>query len=456
VTSGLPLRADAARMSAGPSPGETARLAALGVALSAAVVATVAVFLWLSPSWRPLFGWAPLPRTVWFFPTPTRFIAPARVQLWFGVSMGASWLLYAVVIHVLGRTVEERARASALRLVMIVSIATQTALLLLPPLLSGDLYHYALFGRMVSHYGLNPYVTTGEAIASDALWPFTSWNHLATHYGPSFTLVSAVASAVAGDSVVATAIVYRALAIGFGLLSLSGIRVLARLRGDDGLLPVALYALNPLVLIETASSGHNEAVMIGLALLGFALVQRGHTAGGVLLLVASTTVKYLTGLALALCLVKVTMEARTWPLRARRALGLGALVVAALVLLYAPFWRGVAAFGPAIGLVSDRSTLNTGGSGALHRSTMAVFAAGVALAMVVASRSDWSRVFAMLSALSLAFVTLVFFYMLPWYVLPAIAFAVVDLRPVPNRLLLITSTILGIMLMACYGRIVPA
>src|SRR5262249_50218871 len=153
---------------------------------------------------------------------------------------------------------------------------------------------------------------------------------------PTFTWLSALASAAAGDSVVGTAVAYRVLAVAFGWLAAWALWRLARDRGDDGLVPLALYARNPLALVETASSGHNEAVMIALALAGLLFMQRRRPVPGVLLLVASTTVKYVTGAVLGLALAAAVFEARGARARVARAAGLGGLALVAGVLLFAP------------------------------------------------------------------------------------------------------------------------
>ena len=50
-----------------------------------------------------------------------------------------------------------------LLVIAVLGVAYHVTLALgMPPVLSADIYHYALFGRMVAFYGLNPYVVPGS------------------------------------------------------------------------------------------------------------------------------------------------------------------------------------------------------------------------------------------------------------------------------------------------------
>src|SRR5204863_3445741 len=172
------------------------------------------------------------------------------------------------------------------------------ALSLTPPALSPDLYHYALFGRMIVTHGLNPYVTAGNALAGDPLLRLASWPDFSTHYGPVFTGLSAIAAWIGAGSPIGTALAFKAVAVGGGVLTAWATVSLAEQDGRDGLLPLVLVGWNPLALIETAGSGHNELLMMGLALAGVRVMRAGRTIPGYLLLLASIHVKWTTaGLA---------------------------------------------------------------------------------------------------------------------------------------------------------------
>ena len=159
---------------------------------------------------------------------------------------------------------------------------------LLPPILSADVFHYALFGRMVAFYGLNPYVVPGSAISHDPFWSFAVWHDITTQYGPVWTLVSAAAAAVGGDSVLLTTLTFKGVAALCNLAGAALVLLLARrLTGGDGVRPLLLYAWNPLILIESAGSGHNDVVMIAIALVGLLLATNGRVLSGLAVLLVS-------------------------------------------------------------------------------------------------------------------------------------------------------------------------
>src|SRR5207245_5121127 len=108
-------------------------------------------------------------------------------------------------------------------------------LVVMPPVLSTDLYHYALFGRMITTYGLDPYVTPGDALRSDPLWRFADWRHVSSHYGPLFTWISAGATWLGAGRPIGTALAFKAITALFNLGGCWAVRGLARARGrGDG------------------------------------------------------------------------------------------------------------------------------------------------------------------------------------------------------------------------------
>src|SRR6266496_3192352 len=71
-------------------------------------------------------------------------------------------------------------------------------ILLLPLLLSRDVFSYSYYGRIVSRYGGNPYVQTPASFPQDPLWRFTwpEWRTASSVYGPTFVWLAAAITAV--------------------------------------------------------------------------------------------------------------------------------------------------------------------------------------------------------------------------------------------------------------------
>lgn len=173
-------------------------------------------------------------------------------------------------------------------------------LLLAPPLFSRDLYSYAAQARLV-HDGYDPYVL-GPAVL---LGPFADsadpmWATSPAPYGPLFLLLGHAVSAVAGESVYATVIGMRLLALAGLWLTL---RYLPRLAAACGVRPSAavwLAVLNPLSLMQFVSAGHNDALMIGLCVAGLALALENRVVAGAVAVALAAGIKAPAALMLAI------------------------------------------------------------------------------------------------------------------------------------------------------------
>src|SRR5205823_10504562 len=115
---------------------------------------------------------------------------------------------------------------------------------------------------------------------------------------------------------------------------------LARRLGGDGPGALLLYAWNPLVLIETAGSGHNDAAMMTFALLGLLLATRGRLLWGLAALVLSVLVKYLTALLLLFYVLHALGRQPTRGRAAALAAKMGAVGGLLVGALFVPFWAG--------------------------------------------------------------------------------------------------------------------
>jgi alpha-1,6-mannosyltransferase len=367
------------------------------------------------------------------------------------------WLAYALAIAAVFRLREPESRAG-LRIVVLLTILGHALLVLMPPVLSGDLFHYALFGRMVSHYGLNPYVTAAARLREDPLWPYASWNFLTTHYGPSFTWVSAATTWLSHGNVFWTAIGFKTLAALMSLASCWLIRdISARLGEGDGLKAFALYALNPLVLIETAGIGHNEAMVVAFALTGVSLALRGHPWVALVALLLSADVKNVTASVALFFAVRFIFQGEGARMRIRRAAGVLAVGVLVAVALWAPFWRGCATFATSWALINRGSGLRTGEPGqGISVLRLALFGVLVGGGAVWAARGSVSAALNLSAAVGLVFLIGVFPWAYAWYAIPSLALAAAARRSRANTLLLLLALAYGLACMQMYVRLHPS
>jgi hypothetical protein len=418
-------------MSAWP---RTVATAAAGAATAAACAAFVVLFLSVPPGWSPPIGFAPRIGTVFRHYPSWRLTAPAFQHLALAL-LAAAWLCYAAFALLARNRV----------LVATLAVSARLLLLLVPPTLSSDLYHYALFGRMVAAHGWNPYVTTGNALAGDPLWPLASWQHLTSHYGPTFTWISAALAALGRGDPLATALWFKGAA---ALCDLGSCWLVWRLAAGDRLRALALYALNPLILIELAGNGHCDSFMIVLALAGLLVGQRRPQAGLVLLLLSFTT-KYLTGVVVLLFAVQVVARA---PDRGRTAARLAAVAAVVLIALYAPFWRGLAGFRTTLDLVL-RARTDPAAAAPLRLLPLALFTLATILGAMAATRLP--RIAELSAALVLLFLLVGFAWRLPWYFTTPLALCLPAPDTTPNRALRLIALWLGGVFMLLYCALLP-
>lgn len=192
----------------------------------------------------------------------------------------------------------------ALLTLLAVAAAGRLALLVLPPLLSEDLWRY-LWDGAVQWSGLDPYRHPPNAAALDGLAADPTLSairarighaHIPTIYPPAAQITFLVAT-VAGPS----ALALRLVLVAADLLLVTG---LWRWAAASGRRPqvAALYAFAPLPLLETAVGAHIDVVGVaGVALAGLALCGRRPLRAGLGLAVGIWT-KLVPALALPVLL----------------------------------------------------------------------------------------------------------------------------------------------------------
>lgn len=218
------------------------------------------------------------------------------------VFVGVALLLQAWLIlgHDLlaGRDDPHSVRGVEPRNLVIVLIAWVAPLVLAPPLFSRDVYSYFAQGRVLAS-GQDPY-ETGVAVVDgwfeDGVDPM--WAETPTPYGPFWLLFARGVANFAPDQPALGALAFRLAALlGLALLVIYLPR-LAEAHGIGAAPALWLGVLNPLVVMHVVAGAHNDALMIGLVVMGFALALERHPALGVVAIALAAAVKPIALLAL--------------------------------------------------------------------------------------------------------------------------------------------------------------
>lgn len=154
------------------------------------------------------------------------------------------------------------------RTVMTLTIAYSVTILLLPLLLSRDVFSYTYYGRIVTQYHGNPYVDPPSDYNASDLSKFVwfGWRDTPSVYGPVFVWIAAAITGMI-HSLPRTIFAFRAVAIGATLGSVWFVyKLMQTVRPSKTAYAVAFIGLNPVVLFHTAGGGHVDAlVMLSIA-----------------------------------------------------------------------------------------------------------------------------------------------------------------------------------------------
>jgi hypothetical protein len=232
--------------------------------------------------------------------------------------------ILAGLLTIVATNIAECARPErALWLVFGIGIFLRAYVLLFDPLLSSDIYRYVWDGR-VQAAGINPYryFPAHEALAflrDGTIFPHINRADFAvTIYPPVAQLFFLIVTWI-GESVT----IMRLALLGCESVTVALIMLLLR-RMNRPVTRVTAYLWHPLPLWEIANSGHIDALMVALMLLGLWIALTGHALRGAVLITFAALVKPIAAPVLAGIW-------RPWDLK------MPFVVIAAAALCYLPY-----------------------------------------------------------------------------------------------------------------------
>lgn len=236
------------------------------------------------------------------------------------------------------------ARKPDLPVLIGIALLASMPLLILPNLLSGDVYSYISFGRVAVVYGGNPFIDPPSAFPSDPLYRWVNWRNVASVYGPGWIYPSMLLTIIVNSlkpHVITYVIAYKVLALLLHIANGALIwTILRRWKPEQQVFGTALYLLSPLALIEFAGNAHNDVLMITFILLGIVAHQRGHWYWTIAALTLAVLTKWIALPLLPLYGLALLWQSHTWRERAWRAFGSLAIFASLCVGLYRPYWEG--------------------------------------------------------------------------------------------------------------------
>lgn len=169
------------------------------------------------------------------------------------------------------------------------------------PAFSYDLFNYLFDARIFTFHGENPYLHKALDYPDDPWTHFMRWTHRTYPYGPLWLFLTVPLSYLGFQKFVVTLYLFKFLMGASYVMSVvflyKILRVLRDLRGmkeNEMIASTALFALNPLVIIESLVSAHNDIVMVAFTLASFYFLFVKKYWASALLLVASIAIKFAT------------------------------------------------------------------------------------------------------------------------------------------------------------------
>lgn len=267
-----------------------------------------------------------------------------QVGLYSAISIGL-FALYGWLIAICRRG--ELWSAGMRRLALGLPVLFNLTLLLGSPAMSIDVMSYISHGH-IENAGGNAYVEPSSSLAGSSIGSRLEsfgWRpvHPVSPYGPLWSQIETTTTRVGDVSELVTA--FKAIAIVFSLGSAVLIwLILGRVHPQHQLFGTLLYLWNPLIVIELAGEGHNDAVVVFFVLLGLILTIRRRPGGAVLATSAGILTKYLPLLFAPLQAAYLWRERQGIRHFVPSVIAGAAAGLVLTVVAFAPRWMGVETF----------------------------------------------------------------------------------------------------------------
>jgi hypothetical protein len=210
------------------------------------------------------------------------------------------------------------------------------ALLFWLPLFSSDVYAYAAYGEMLRS-GINPYVhqhlPQSNALFRDAMWQWSGSLPVCVYGGAFVAIAAAIVTIAQPLGIVLQLHAFRFVScVAFLVATYALSRCGSRDDAERGRFAALFLALNP-VALWAAAEGHNDTLMLALALCGVALFRRKPAAGAFVATLAGA-IKSPGILAGGVLAIQSIVTRRDWSTATSAVAALALVTVLSLPLVY--------------------------------------------------------------------------------------------------------------------------
>lgn len=236
----------------------------------------------------------------------------------------------------------EKQRISFVKIKKII-IFTALILFFSFPAFSYDIFNYIATAKTTFFYKENPYLVMPIEFVGEPMLKFMHAANKFALYGPVWIGLTFFPHIMGFNNLILTIFAFKGFIALFYFLGLWLVWKLS----DKNLYSLTFFALNPLVLIETLVSGHNDIVMMTLALFGLYLLLRNKTVLGVLGILGSLGTKYVTVILLPIFFFVFWKKKKKEKIDLEKIFMGAAIIMFAVMMIFAPIreeiypWYGI-------------------------------------------------------------------------------------------------------------------
>ncbi|MBI2421037.1 MAG: DUF2029 domain-containing protein [Candidatus Levybacteria bacterium] len=160
---------------------------------------------------------------------------------------------------------------------------------------SYDIFNYIFDAKIVTHYGDNPYFQKALDYPGDPMLSFMHWTHRTYPYGPFWLVLTVPLSFIGAGYFLLTYFLFKFLSTGFFLGTAYLIeKILEKENSKFSTFGLVFFALNPLVIIESLVSSHNDVAIMFFVILGVYFLFSRKKVLSLVVLIGSILIKFFT------------------------------------------------------------------------------------------------------------------------------------------------------------------
>src|SRR5258706_14035298 len=174
------------------------------------------------------------------------------------------FILLSFILYLLLLKLYSKHKTSSNEMWNVIKLTSMVLILAYPAMLSYDIFNYIATSKVLFLYHENPYIIMPIEFFGDPLLFFMHAANKIALYGPFWIILTGIPFLLSLKNFLLSLFLFKLFLVPFYFGTLF---IMSKL--SKNFLPILVFALNPLVIIETFVIGHNDIVMMFFALISF-------------------------------------------------------------------------------------------------------------------------------------------------------------------------------------------